>query len=75
LISFTILKEVRVRVLREEEEKKKRRREEEEIKQGDHRGFSSGVIPTKVCELLVLGDPFPHMPNSFYFREKMDCVC
>ena len=40
-----------MRVLREEEEKKRRR--------GDHRGFSSGVIPIKVCELLVLGDPFP----------------
>ncbi|KAH0739491.1 hypothetical protein KY290_038196 [Solanum tuberosum] len=39
---------------REEEEKKGRRREEEEIKQGDHRGFSSGVIPFKLLELLKL---------------------
>ena len=45
MISFTILKEVRVRVLREEEEKKKRRREEEEIKQRDHRGFFVGGDP------------------------------
>ncbi|KAH0724546.1 hypothetical protein KY284_000411 [Solanum tuberosum] len=38
---------------REEEEKKERRREEEEIKQGDHRGFSSGVIPFKLLVVVV----------------------
>ena len=53
--------------------KKRRRREEgeeEEENRGDHRGFSSGVIPIKVCELLVLGDPFPHTPSPFFLSRK-----
>jgi len=32
--------------------------------------FSSGVIPTKVCEFLVMGDPFPHTPCPFFLSRK-----
>ncbi|WMV16381.1 hypothetical protein MTR67_009766 [Solanum verrucosum] len=61
------------RVLESEEEKKKRRRRGEREDQAkirqDHRGFSSGVIPIKLCESLVWVDPFPHTPNSSLLRK------
>ncbi|WMV44752.1 hypothetical protein MTR67_038137 [Solanum verrucosum] len=63
---YPILKERKLGFLRVK--KRERREEEEEIKEirQDHRGFSSGVIPIKVCEFLVLGDPFlPHTKLIF----------
>ena len=81
--SFIHFKRVKARALRV---KKRGRREEGE---GEEEGrkeedqassvkiivdFSSGVIPTKVCELLVLGDPFPHTPSPFYSLRK-DWLC
>jgi len=58
--------------------KKRRRREEgeeEEENRGDHRGFSSGVIPIKVCESLVWVYPFPpHTKLVFMILEEIGFV-
>jgi len=59
---------------REEGEEEEKKEEINKICQ-DHCGFSSGVIPIKVCEFFVWVDPFPHSPSScLWFEKRLDLL-